>query len=58
MTTRILREPNGTPRRGPTQVIRTRPHTCGRNCPMHRDLSRFDAMRADAKAAMLERRRG
>lgn len=35
MTTRILRDANGYPRRGPTQVIRTRPHACGRNCPAH-----------------------
>jgi hypothetical protein len=35
VTTRILRTPEGYPRRGPTQVIRTRPHACGRNCPLH-----------------------
>ena len=35
MSTRILRDPKGYPRRGPTQVIRTKPHACGRNCPFH-----------------------
>ena len=41
MTTRILRDPNGYPRRGPTQVIRTRPHACGRNCPLHDSTDRL-----------------
>lgn len=38
MSTRILRDARGYPRRGPTQVIRTRPHRCGRSCPYHDSL--------------------
>jgi hypothetical protein len=38
VSTRILRTPDGYPRRGPTQVTRTRPHACGRNCPLHDPL--------------------
>lgn len=37
MSTRVLRDEHGLPRRGPTQLIRTKQHVCGRKCPLHEE---------------------